>query len=446
MNDAPPAFAGHGTPNYRAYALFALTVVYTFNFVDRGMISVTQEALKKDLGISDFDLGLLGGPAFAILYTLLGVPIARLAESKNRITIVAVGAAVWSVMTAACGAAANFMQLLTARVGVGIGEAACVPPSQSIIGDYYPSNRRATAIGIYSLGIPFGSMIAAIAGGIIVQHFGWRAAFLALGLPCLLAALLLKVTVREPPRSGLAAKPPSFAATIKILAGKKSFWHMAAAGALMSFVGYGTAQFLVSYSMRNYGVSNQEASFALGIVAGFAVALGTFAGGFLTDRLQRRFPAVACWLPGVGIMIALPVYLVAFQSPTFYEAVSFLLVAPIFHYMYLGPMYAVTQSVVQPGMRATAIALLLLVVNLIGYGLGPPLLGAMSDFLTNQQLAPLHIAPEACRVPDANLPAACKLPLAHGLRYAMMAVVALLAWPMIHFFLAARTYVRDRVS
>ena len=446
MNDAgAPIFAGHGAKSYRAYVLLALTIVYTFNFVDRSLVGVTQEALKHDLGIGDFQLGLLGGPAFAILYTLLGVPIARLAERSNRITIITIGAAVWSMMTAACGMAANFPQLLAARVGVGIGEAACTPPSHSVISDYFPSARRATALALYALGIPIGTMISALGGGWLVAHYGWRAAYLALGIPGIVAAVLLKASVREPPRSGTATSAPSFGATLAALSSKPSFWHIAAAGATISFVGYSTAQFLVSYSVRNYGVSIGQASAALGIVAGVSVALGTFLGGFVSDRLQRRFPTVACWLPGAGVLIALPIYLTAFAAPNFNSAFLLLLVAPIFHYLYLGPMYAVAQSVVEPRMRATTVAILLLIVNLIGYGLGPPLVGALSDFLANRELASAGLTAEACKSAGAHSPA-CAPALAHGLRYAMMAAVCVLAWPMVHFFLASRTYLRDRVS
>ncbi|MBI3439644.1 MAG: MFS transporter [Proteobacteria bacterium] len=474
MTDAvAPAFGGHGTKSYRGYALLMLTVVYTFNFVDRGLIGIAQEPLKLDLGVDDFQLGLLGGPAFAILYTLLGVPIARMAERSNRITIITVGAAVWSFMTAACGLAGSYMQLVIARVGVGIGEAACTPPSQSVLTDYFPSARRATALAIYALGIPIGTMISAYVGSQLVAHggewfawleptfralglhnnaegggavAGWRTVFLALGFPGLIAALILKATVREPPRSGLTSETPSFSATLRAIGGKASFWHIAIAGALMSFVGYSTSQFLVSYLVRNYSVSIQQAAGALAIVAGISVAIGTFAGGFVSDRLQRRFPAIAAWLPGAGILVALPVYLFAFAAPNFNTAFMFLLVAPMFHYLYLGPMYAVSQSIVEPRMRATTVAILLLIVNLIGYGLGPPALGALSDFLANRELASTGLTVALCKAPGVEHPAACAPALAHGLRYAMMGVTCLLAWPMIHFFLASRRYLADRVS
>ena len=447
MTDAAvaPVFEGHGTQSYRAYMLGVLVVVYTFNFVDRSLIGVTLEPLKHEFGVDDATLGLLGGPAFAILYTLLGVPIARFAERSNRITIITIGAAVWSVMTAACGFAGTFTQLIAARVGVGIGEAACVPPSQSVITDYFPSRRRASAIAIFSLGIPIGTMIAAFGGGWLVSHYGWRGAVWALGAPGLLAAVLMKLSVREPPRFGAAADAPSFREALGELSKKASFWHIAAAGALMSFVGYSTSQFLVSYSVRNYGVSIRDASWALGIVAGVSVSIGTFSGGFLSDRLQKRFPSVVCWLPGLGVLIALPVYLLAFAQPTFTGAFALLMVAPIFHYMYLGPMYAVTQSVVHPRMRATAVAIMLLIVNLIGYGLGPPLVGALSDFLANRELVSAGLTAAACKGAGGHDPA-CAPALAHGLRYAMMAAVCVLAWPMVHFFLAARTYLKDRVS
>ena len=473
MNDAgAPVFAGYGAKSYRAYALLMLTVVYTFNFVDRGLIGITQEALKHDLGVDDFQLGLLGGPAFAILYTLLGVPIARFAERSNRITIVTLGAAVWSAMTAACGLAGNYLQLVVARIGVGIGEAACTPPSQSVLTDYYPSARRATALAIYALGIPVGTMISAFMGSQLVAHggqwfaflaplasslglhnnvdgapiAGWRTVFLVLGLPGLAAALILKMTVREPPRSGASRETPSFSATLRAISAKRSFWHLAIAGALMSFVGYSTAQFLVSYSVRNYGVSIEQAAGALAIVAGVSVALGTFFGGFLADRLQGRFPAIAAWLPGAGIIVALPVYLFAFAAPDFNTAFLFLLIAPVFHYLYLGPMYAVSQSVVEPRMRATTVAILLLVVNLIGYGLGPPTLGALSDFLANRELAANGLNVAICKATGLAHPAACAPAIAHGLRFAMMGVTCLLAWPMVHFFLASRHYLKDRVS
>ncbi|TPW07359.1 MAG: major facilitator family transporter [Alphaproteobacteria bacterium] len=228
-----PYFAGHGTKPYRAFVLAVLLLVYTFNFIDRVAIDILQEQIKTEFGLLDSQLGLLKGLAFALLYTLIGIPLARLAERANRVTILSVCVGLWSAFTALCGVAANFTQLIAARVGVGIGEAGCTPPAQSIIADYFPTDRRATALSIYSMGIHFGAMIAAIGGAWIATNFGWRVTFLALGVPGLLLAIIVKLVVREPPRVASAAvATPSFSATLKMLTSKPAFWHMALGGAI----------------------------------------------------------------------------------------------------------------------------------------------------------------------------------------------------------------------
>ncbi|MBL8552314.1 MAG: MFS transporter [Hyphomonadaceae bacterium] len=453
--DAAPAHAGYGSKTYRAYVLGALLVVYTFNFIDRILISVVQESIREEFGVSNLLLGLLGGPAFALLYTLLGIPIARLAERANRITIVSIGAALWSVMTALCGFAGNFTQLALARVGVGIGEAACVPPSHSAISDYFPRERRATALAIFSLGIPIGTSLAAIGGGWLTQNFDWRMAFWLLGAPGILVALLLKLTVREPPRSASAsATAPSFGDALKSLSGKSSFWHVAFAGALISFVGYGSAQFLVSHMVRNYelGATLREeiarASYAFGIIGGLSAGLGTFLGGFLADRLAARHRHVLSWLPALGVGAAVPLYALAFVQTSFAAAFAFLLAAPVFHYLYLGPMFAVTQGVAEPRMRATATAFLLLVVNLIGYGLGPPFVGAANDFFAQILLEPSGLTLAQCRpgAIAADNAATCAAAQGQGLKYALITLLVFLAWAAGHFLLAGRTLQRDRVG
>ena len=452
MSDIAAPYPGYGSKSYRAYALGVLLVVYTFNFIDRILVGIVQEEVGKELHVGDFELGLLGGPAFAILYTLMGIPIARFAERHNRITIVALGAAVWSAMTALCGFAGNFLQLTLARIGVGIGEAACTPPSHSVISDYFPAQKRATALAIWGLGIPIGTMLAAVGGGWLVANVNWRAAFWILGAPGLIVALILKLTVREPPRSGAAGPAPSFSETLWTIARKPSFWHVAAGGALMAFVGYSTAQFLRSYMIRNFDlgatpeIEGLNAAYAFGAIAGFAVAIGTFAGGFLSDRLSHRHPRVYSWLPTLGVLAALPLYLLAFWQTSFWAAFAILMVAPIFHYLYLGPGFAVVQSIAPPRMRATATAVLILIINLIGYGLGPPIIGALSDFFANSELAPLNLTVAICKRDGPAAAQACAPALAHGLKYAMMCVVSILFWPALHFWLAGRTYLKDRVS
>jgi len=451
MTDTTAPFQGQGSKSYRAYVLGALLVIYTFNFVDRILIAIVQEAIKEDLNVSNFEMGILGGPAFAILYTLCGIPIARYAERHHRINIVAIGAAVWSAMTALCGFAANYTQLLLARIGVGIGEAACIPPSHSVISDYFPADRRASALSIYALGIPIGASLAAIGGGWLTQNFDWRAAFWLLGAPGLLAAVVLKLTVKEPPRTGITTtKAPSFSEALKTLGGKPAYWHAAFGGALMSFVGYGSSQFLVSYMVRSYDLAPtlpEEiaiASYTFGLIAGVATGLGTFLGGFLADRMAPKHPRVLAWLPALGMVIAIPLYILSFIQTEFMWAFAFLMVAPIFHYMYLGPMYGVVHSVAQPLQRATAVAIVLLVVNLIGYGLGPPFVGFANDFFASQILAESGLTMAQCG--EAANAAACAAAEATGLKYALGCTILVLAWAAVHVLLVGRTIVKDRVS
>ncbi|MEQ1709745.1 MAG: MFS transporter [Terricaulis sp.] len=482
MTDAAQAFPGHGSRSYRAYVLGALLVVYTFNFVDRILLGVVGEAIKRDLNISDLELGLLGGTFFAILYSLLGVPIARFAERANRINIIAVGAALWSVMTAACGFAQNFAQLALARVGVGIGEAACVPPSHSVISNYFPTARRASALAIFALGVPIGTMLAAVGGGWLVENVNWRAAFWLLGAPGIVLALALKLTVREPPRVDAGSSAPGFGEALKALAGKASFWHTAFAGALVSFFGYSTAQFTISFIVRVHGLPIAEASYAFGAIAGFAVAIGTFLGGFLADRLSHVHPRVLSWLPALGMCGALPAYLVGFMQDDFIAAFALFMLASVFHYLYLGPIFAVAQGVAEPRVRATAAAIMVLILNLIGYGLGPATAGALSDLFANQALAPDGLSAGACAqmaadarglqihngdlwasvmswisgeppapapryaIPEGAELSTCAAAGASGLRTALMIMACVLAWAGLHFWLAGRTLVKDRVS
>lgn len=441
-----PAFAGYGTKPYRAFVLGMLLTVYTFNFIDRVIVTIVQEEIKRDFGLSDFQLGLLGGPAFALLYTLLGIPVARLAERRNRMTILSVCLGIWSAFTAACGLAGSYIHLLLARIGVSVGEAGCTPPAQSVIADYFPSDRRATALSVYSMGVPLGSMIAAIAGGYIATEVGWRNAFLWVGLPGIALALLVKFTVKEPPRAGAAPEAPGFGAALKVLRSKPSFWHMAIAAAITSFVGYGVGGYLNSFLIRVHGLSLLQASQFNGVILGVAAAIGTFLSGFLADRISKRHPNALAWLPALGLLIATPLYLLGYYSPTLGVVMAPLIIAACVHYFYLGPMYTVTSSVVEPRMRATAIAILLFIVNIIGYALGPPFVGALSDFLANQQLAASGLSIADCAKATDAIAATCKAGTSAGLRYAMMIGVCFFLWAAVHFLLVGRTLQKDRVS
>ena len=442
----PLSYPGHGAASYRAYVLGALLVVYTFNFIDRVVIAIIQEPIKEEFHLTDLQLGLLGGPAFAVLYTFLGIPIARLAEKHNRMTILSICLAIWSGMTALCGFATSYAALLMARIGVSVGEAGCTPPAQSVISDYFPAKSRATAISIYALGVPVGSMLAAIGGGWLAQNFGWRSAFLILGLPGLLLAILVKLTVKEPPRakSSDVAEAPGFAAAFRELARKPTFWHNALGSAIASFVGYGVGQYLNSFLMRTHDLTLLESSRLTGVVLGLAAAFGTFFAGWLADRLVKRYPNALAWLPALGFVIATPFYIVGYMMPNLWVAIPFLIVGTVTHYFYLGCMYATTQGIVQPRLRATATAVLLFIVNLLGYGLGPPVIGALSDWLATMNLAEVGLSLKAC---EAGADAvACAAGKEFGLRWAIFIGLFGYLWAAIHFLLAWRTLRKDWVG
>lgn len=442
---APP-FAGHGTRRYRAWVLFALVVVYTFNFIDRVLVSIVQEPIRAEFNLTDTQLGLLGGPTFAILYTLLGIPIARLAERKNRMTILAVCVGLWSAMTAACGLATSYATLLLARIGVSIGEAGCTPPAQSVISDYFPEHSRATALSIYALGIPIGSMLAAVGGGFIAEAMGWRETFLLLGLPGLILAILVKLTVKEPPRSGGAVEAPGLRETAALLSKKSAFWYAALGGAMASFVGYGVGQFTNSFFMRSHELSILQASQITGLLIGAFGAVGTFTSGWLADRVRQRFPNAIAWLPAVGFLVAGPLNVAGYLSGSLPLAIALLAAAQLGGSLYLGSMYAIAQGVVHPRMRATAVAVLLFVVNLIGYAGGPPAIGALSDMIASQQLAPAGLTLADCRAAGAGSAlgeGVCASAAAVGLRWAIVLGYSGLLLAAGFFLLSWRTIRRD---
>ncbi|MDP1632579.1 MAG: MFS transporter [Caulobacter sp.] len=438
---------GYGTKPYRAYVLAVLLAVYTFNFIDRVVIAIIQEPIKTEFGLSDLQLGLLGGPAFAVLYTLLGIPIARLAEKKNRMTILSICVALWSLATALCGFAGSFATLLAARVGVSIGEAGCTPPAQSVISDYFPADKRATAISIYALGVPVGSMLAAIGGGFIAEYLGWREAFWMLGFPGLALAVLAKLTIKEPPRTGVVVgvETPTFLEAFATLSKKPTFWHVSLGSAVASFVGYGVGQYLNSFLIRTHELSLLQASQLTGVVLGLAAAFGTFFAGWLADKIVKRHPNALAWLPALGFFVATPFYIVGYMSPSLWIGVPFLVVGAVTHYFYLGSMYASVQGIAPPRMRATATAVLLFIVNILGYGLGPPVIGALSDFLANTNLASAGTTLAACSQAGAN-ETVCAVGREFGLRWAIFIGLFGYLWAGAHFLMAWKTLRKDWVG
>lgn len=415
------------TPAYTRYALGLLVVVYVFNFVDRSILSILLESIKEDLELSDTYLGLLSGIAFALFYTVVGIPIARYADRGVRRSIIAVAVLVWSGTTALTGFARGFGELALARIGVGVGEAGCSPPAHSLISDYFPAERRATALSIYALGIPIGSAIGTFAGGWLDEFFDWRTAFIVVGLPGVLLAALVRLTLREPTRGHWdAGSAPAERASIRQVLGfmlrRRSFLHLSFAGSLHALYGYGVGAWLPSFFLRSHDFGTGELGTwlaAIGITTG---ALGTFLGGYLGDRMASRDARWYMWLPALATVAYLPfgfaMYLVGNGTT------AMLLYAPavVLGGMYLGPTFAMTQSLVRPEMRALASAILLFILNLIGLGIGPWLVGALSDMLE-----PRHAT--------------------ESLRYALLIiVVAGAAWSVLHYLLAARTLREDLVA
>jgi predicted MFS family arabinose efflux permease len=377
------------SPGYRNYALFILFLGYVVNFIDRSILSILIEPIKADLELTDTQLGFLGGLAFAIFYSTLGIPIAALADRWSRVKVLSIAIAVWSAMTAVCGLATNFWQLLIARIGVGVGEAGASPPSHSLISDYFPLASRATALSIYALGIPIGSMIGNAVGGWGADTLGWRYTFMLVGLPGLAIALLLLLTLREPPRGLSEVKeaqpasdepPPSMGSVLKFLWHKPSFRYMSLACGLHAFVSYGAGTWNAPFLVRIHEMSNTETGGWLAIIAGLG-AIGTFAGGYMADKAydftnNRRW---YLWIAAIATIGMVPFQFLAYLHPDFRFVLTGLIAASILGPIYLGPAFAMTQALVTLRMRAVASAILLLVLNLIGMGLGPYFVGFLSD-------------------------------------------------------------------
>lgn len=379
-----PGPAAPGVTPHARYVLLILTIVYTFNFVDRQIIAILSPAIKADLGLSDSMLGLLKGLAFALLYTVVGIPVAWLADRFSRVAIVSVSLALWSGFTALSAFAQNALQLTLARVGVGIGEAGGTPPSHSILSDYFPKEQRASALAVYSLGIPIGQMLAFLAGGWVVQNFGWRNAFLLVGVPGLLLAFILKLTVKEPLRGameqGAAHKAPvKFQEGLKALLSIPTYWGFIVAVTLASFTGYGMGLWAVDFYKRAYGLSYTQITVPLGLLNGVAYTLGTYLGGALVDRFALKDKGAYGWIPAVGMLVTIPAGALSLWAPTPFWA--FFWTAPFLVGLglYLGPSMSMIQTLAPVNLRAFATAFYFFILNLVALGLAPLWIGAMSD-------------------------------------------------------------------
>ncbi|MBO9581453.1 MAG: MFS transporter [Sphingobium sp.] len=433
-------------------------LVATFNFADRSVFAVTAQQIKVDLNLTDFQLGLLQGLAFALLYALLGVPIGRLAERISRVRIVATAILFWSGMTVACSAAGNFMQLMLCRVGVGMGEAGSQPATSSLVSDLFPRHRRASVMGLILLGSPIGTFIGASVGGAVAGMWGWRAAFIAMGLPGVLIGLLVLVLLREP-RRGLAdnmpptrTPAPDFSAFLKVLTSKPALMFVIAGGALAGFGMSSISQFLAVFLARVYDLPARSAGALYGTISALALGSGLLIGSFGTDWLARRgdgrWPA---WGAAIGLFIAPFSYWIAFNAATPWLGTVLLIVSGCFLLLYYGPTVGMIQNLLEPRMRATGAAVFGMLYTLVGYGGGPTFVGWMSDrfaasaFQGGDYLTQCQATAHGARVVDA-LHQACAAAAAAGVRSALMSAVCVFFVAGTMFLFAARTLRRDFYS
>ena len=408
----------------RYYALGLLTVVYTFNFVDRQLLSILQESIKADLLLSDQQLGLLTGFAFALFYTVAGIPIARYADRNNRRNVVAIAIALWSFMTAISGLVQNYLQLLLARIGVGVGEAGGSPPAHSMISDIFPPERRASALAFYSMGINFGILFGFLAGGWLNEFFDWRVAFFVVGAPGIIVAFFVRYTLREPirglmeDRQDVATDTP-FPEVLKLLWSRLSFRHLAIGGALNAFAGYSSSNWTASFMIRSHDMSTGELGTWLALIMGVGGAIGVFWGSYIAERLAKFDVRWYMWMPTITGMICVPFMIATYVVEGAYTALIVSIVPGVLFNVYLGNSLAMTHALVGLRMRAVASAILFFLINLIGMGLGPWGVGLLSDMLS------------------AELGS-------ESLRYAMLYLLpAAMGWSAVHFLLASRTLQKD---
>ena len=410
------------SPRYRRYALGILLVVYITNFTDRQILAILMEPIKRDLNLSDTALGFLSGIAFALFYATLGIPIARIADKGSRRNVIAVCLALWSGMTALCGLAQNYWQLVAARVGTAIGEAGGSPPAHSLISDYFPPEERGRALAIYSLGIPIGILVGFLIGGWMDEWLGWRAAFFVVGVPGILLAVVLRLTLHEPPR-GLsdptpaphrAREVPKVRDVARHMWRSPAFRHLSFATAIFAFPAYGVVQWLPSYFIRSYGLTPGQTATALALIIGVVGGAGMYFGGWLADRLGRRDRRWYVWVPAISMLVSWPFGLGVYLASDARTALIFLLFPMFVSNMWAGPTLSMVQGLSPLRTRAMASAIIFFIINIIGLGGGPQAVGLLSDALRP------HVGAES-------------------VRYALLIVSTAYLWAGIHYLIAGRS-------
>ncbi len=393
MNDRTAVRSGGLAITNPKIMLFALLLVYILNFLDRQIINILAEPIKGELGLSDTQLGLLAGPAFAVFYAVLGIPIARYADNAktNRVWLISICLAVWSAMTAICGVAQNFVQLALARIGVGVGEAGCTPAAHSLIADSVPPEKRSSAIAFFGLGIPIGGLLGLIIGGVVNDQYGWRMALMLVGMPGILLAFVLPLLIRDPRRCADSAhfntaESPvkaklSIKDAVREVFASKAYLYVFIAASFTAFLSYGKGLWTISFFIRSHGLSTTEAGLAMAVALGISGIIGTWLGGKMADVFGKRDKRHILTMPAFGMAIAAPILFAGYWAEDWRIAVALLILPTILNSAYYGPAYGCVQGLVRPEARAIAASLVVFGQNLIGLGMGPLLFGVLSDWL-----------------------------------------------------------------
>jgi predicted MFS family arabinose efflux permease len=439
---------------YRARLLIVLLIASTLSFTDRQAFTATFQVIKQDLKFSDFQLGLLAGLGFALVYALAAIPIARIAEHRSRVVIIALAIVGWSIMTGLTGVAAGFATMLICRAGVGIGEAGGSAPATSLISDHFPLPRRASANSIFLLGSPFGALVGGVLGGWVAQHYGWRNAFFALAAPGVFVALLVVLTLREPPR-GLAdgrkppaTPPPSLRTAFQFLITKPTFCWLVIAASLAAVGMTSVSQFMAPYLARSYHLNVQSTGQFFGMISAASLTCGMLVGGFGGDRLALRDRRWHAWAPAIGVFLACPMYVTAFLQTSLWPTTFFLFMGGFTLFFYYAPVVAAVQNMATPRMRASAAALFGLVFSTAGPGMGPVIMGLMSDGYAHHifkagDFGQVCRGGLAAKGAAAGVAHACASASAMGLKDAFLTVVSVFALSGVFFLVASRTLRAD---
>jgi len=442
------------TRAYRAWMLFMLMLMNALNLADRQGLAAIAPALKRDLRLSDTELGVVQGLGFAIFYTLMGLPIARLAERYSRARIIAVSIAIFSGFVALASQARSFVLLLLCRIGVGIGDAGAIgPPVSSLLGDHFPAGKRASAVTIVWLGAPIGALAGASIGGWTAQNADWRWWFVGLAIPGFVAAALAIFTLREPRRgafdaAGFTGSIPSAGAMMRFLLAKPSMRHVLLGAAFSAIALNGMGQFFARYFVSVFHLGTAQAGRLLGLLVVVAMSSGLIIGGFGVDWAIRRDRRWYVWGPCIALAVAMPLFEIGLLQPTLTRAVAVLLPAHVALFVFYTPTLAIAQNMVDASMRASSAFTVAIVFGLVGTGLGPTIVGMISDLAAHRSFGAGNFAGQcpggaAPLGSDAVLTSACATASAQGIRFAMAAVVVLLLWGSLHYFLAARTLRAD---